>query len=205
MKILVVAGIVLLLSGPLMVGWIYAVNPSDFYSNIAGPLFDGVVLGLAGLGVISLVLSRVSLNPRYAVALGITFILLPVVIFVAGNATAQTACFGPCGNWPPQVSISGCSMAGFYVVCTLATTNAGSPHAVDVTGCSIQIQKNEFPWGGNQTGNAGLPGGNTGSLNQGSVFTCSIAHAQPSTGSFVYLFIHFSSGLTIGIGPYIWK
>jgi hypothetical protein len=205
LRLLVVAGIVLLLSGPLLVAWVYFVNPPDFYYNITAPVFDLFILGLAALGAASFVLSRSSLAPRYASIIGIAFILIPLAVFIVGNATTETACFGPCGNWPPNMSISGCSVYGSTMVCRLTVADAGSPHAVDATMCSIQVQKSEFPWGGNQTGVIGTLGDITSSLSSGDVFTCSIGSSQPSTGSFVYLFIHFSSGSTIGIGPYVWK
>ena len=95
MKFLTAAGIAILLSGPLLVGWVYGINPSDFSSNIVVPIFDGIVLGLIVLGVVSLVLARMPLNPRVAMVIGVAFLLVPVGVFVAGNVSTETGCFNP--------------------------------------------------------------------------------------------------------------
>jgi len=124
MRILTVAGIVLLASGPLFVGWIYEVNPSDFSSNIAGPIFDEIVLGFVGLGVVSLALSRVPIKPRYATVIATIFILLPLAIFVAGNV--QTSCLG-CGGTmaTAQVAVTGVSCSLSAKTCTITLMNSG--------------------------------------------------------------------------------
>jgi len=95
MKILTVVGIVLLLSVLLLIGWAYNVNPSDFDYNITVPLFDGILLGLAALGVISLALARVPLKRQYSIAIGVAFLLVPVAVILVGSMTSETACFDP--------------------------------------------------------------------------------------------------------------
>jgi ABC-type transport system involved in multi-copper enzyme maturation permease subunit len=204
-KILAAAGIVLLLSGPLMIGWIYAVNPPDFSYNIAVPLFDGIVIGLASLGIVSLVLSRVSISPRRATAVGVAFMLVPVAIFFIGNMTTETACFGPCGNAAPLAQIQTCSASGASVICNVSVSNFGAANTVSATSCSIQVQKNEIPWGTNSTGTAGTLGGNrTFPVDGSGLLTCAIQAPQPPTGYFVYMILRFSSNVTIGFGPYVW-
>jgi len=204
-KILAAAGIVLLLSGPLMIGWIYAVNPSDFSSNIEVPLFDGIVVGLAALGVVSLVLSRVSIKPQRAMAIGVAFMLVPVAILIVGNMTTETACFGPCGNAAPLVQIKTCSMSGASILCQVLVSNYGAAQTVTATSCIIQVQKNQIPWGTNSTGTPGTLGGNrTFPVNGNGILTCAIQAMPPQTGYFVYMLLQFSSNVTIGFGPYVW-
>jgi hypothetical protein len=134
MKFLVAVGILLLLSAPLLVGWVYGVNPSDFYYNIGAPLFDGIVLGLAALGVAALLLARVSLNPRQAMAIGIALLLVPVVVFLAGSATSETACFGPCNQNRVYVNSASCAGAS-GVTCSVSILATGS--IPSVTGAAI--------------------------------------------------------------------
>jgi hypothetical protein len=95
MKVLATVGIVLLLSVLLLIGWVYSGNPSDFGYNIAVPLFDGILLGLASLGVISVALARVPLKRQHAMAIGVAFLLVPVAVLLLGSMTSETACFDP--------------------------------------------------------------------------------------------------------------
>ena len=193
------------MSGPLMIGWIYAVNPPDFSYNLAVPLFDGIVLVLVALGIVSLVLSRVSISPRRATAIGVAFMLVPVAIFFVGNMTTETACFGPCGNAAPQAQIRSCSMSGASILCQVLVSNSGAAHIVSATSCIIQVQKNQFPWGTNSTETPGTLGGNrTFSVNGNGILTCAIHATQPPTGYFVYMLLRFSSNETVGFGPYVW-
>jgi hypothetical protein len=204
-KILAAAGIVLLISGPLMIGWVYEVNPSDFAYNIAAPLFDAIIIGLVSLGVVSLVLSRASISPRRATAVGVAFMLVPVAIFFIGNMTTETACFGPCGNAAPLAQVQTCSASGSSVLCSVLVSNFGAAHSVSATSCVIQVQKNEIPWGTNSTGTAGTLGGNrTFPVDGSGLLTCAIQAPQPPTGYFVYMILRFSSNETIGFGPYVW-
>jgi len=209
-KILAVAGVVLLMSGPLIIGWVYEVNPSDFAYNIAVPMFDAIIIGLASLGVFSLVLSRVSINPRRATALGVAFMLVPVAIFLVGNMTTETACFGPCGNAEPLAQVQTCSASGASVLCNVLVSNFVAAHTVSATSCGIQVQKNEIPWGTNSTGTAGTLGGNrTLPVDGSGLLTCAIQAPQPLTPSsttsyFVCMILRFSSNVTIGFGPYVW-
>jgi len=145
LKILLASGIVLLLSGPLLVGWIYEVNPSDFNYNIAVPLFDAIVLGLVTLGFVSLGLSRLNIKPRYATAIGIAFLLLPVAVFVAGSTTTVTACFG-C-NQLRVYGVTSVSCAGVSEITCSASIVASGGSVPPVTGAAITL------------GNSNLAGG----------------------------------------------
>jgi len=137
LKILLAAGIVLLLSGPLLVGWIYEVNPSDFNYNIAVPLFDAIVLGLVILGFVSLGLSRLNIKPRYATAIGIAFLLLPVAVFVAGSTTTVTACFG-C-NQLRVYGLTSVSCAGVSEITCSTSIIASGESVPQVTGAAIAL------------------------------------------------------------------
>jgi hypothetical protein len=105
MKILTAVGIVLFLSGLLLVGWVYSVNPSDFGYNITVPLFDGILLGLAALGVVSLALARVPLKRQYSITIGVAFLLVPVAVILVGTMTSETACFDPGVSCPISIDI----------------------------------------------------------------------------------------------------
>jgi hypothetical protein len=189
-----------------MVGWIYEVNPSDFSYNIAVPLFDGMVVVLAALGVVSLILSRFSINPRRATAIGVVFILIPVAIFFVGGITTETGCFGPCGNAAPQAQVTTCSMSGVSFLCQMLVSNFGAAHTVTATSCIIQVQKNPIPWGTNSTGTPGTLGGNrTFPVNENGILTCAIQATSPPTGQFVYILLRFSSNATVSFGPYVWN
>jgi len=105
MRILTAVGIVLFLTALLLVGWSYSVNPSDFGDNITAPLFDGILLMLAALGVISLALARVHLKRRYSMAIGVAFLLVPVSVILVGTTTSETACFDPGISCPASEDI----------------------------------------------------------------------------------------------------
>jgi hypothetical protein len=97
LKLLAVAGILLLLTGAAFVGWIYEVNPSDFASNISGALSPWLALGLFASGIISLVLTRVHLRQVQARAIAIVFIIfalsVPGLVYYA-NQNGQVGCLG---------------------------------------------------------------------------------------------------------------
>jgi len=185
-KILAMAGIVLILSGPLLVGWVYNVNPPDFSYNITVPLFDGIVIGLVVLGLVSFALSRVSLGPQRAMALGITFLLIPVAVFFAGSVTSETACFGPCNE--NRVYVNSASCAGVSAVtCSvsiLATTSIPS-----ATGASIAF--------GNMT-TAGLCDVYQASSGQSETLRCLFSTASQAVGTPFVVSISLSNGETQG-------
>ena len=101
MKLLTVAGIVLLLSGLSFVCLIYGVNPSDFYSNILLIVPFSITLVLFSLGVVSLALARTKLRPVYGRTIGVAFLVValsvPGVVYYAEQQpiTGCLSCTGP--------------------------------------------------------------------------------------------------------------
>lgn len=91
MRLLRVTGVAWLLCAAFMTTLIYMRNSSNFYSNVQGLYADVLITGLAGLGVLSLGLSRRNLQPRRVNIVAAVITLVAILALAAFLIAAWSA------------------------------------------------------------------------------------------------------------------